>query len=300
MTAPTRRTDAAGLRAVASTGTRSTDPNDIWSHAAEIRRTWLGCALATEPADRDRAERAITRIYARIWRPRPRFEWVDSPAKAMPLVAGLPTLDALYDLARSHRPGPGRPPLASDLAVAVSRLRGGLSAGVGHPDPELTPARKPRSKGNGKDRDKGKDEWPELPPREALGAGVPLGVVLHRGVRNALHTSLIRGFAAPVRAALARHGDPVPVCWYGQQDAFWTGYYDTLRRLGLARYGAEDAEHFDDWITLARCAGWWWPDEDVCVVTDRPAEVHTEAVPGGWHEEVTLARVRYRDGWSLD
>jgi hypothetical protein len=296
MTALARRNDAADLRAVA----RSGNPYDIWSHAVEIRRTWLGCALATEPADRDRAERALTRIYARIWRQRPRFEWVDSPAKAMPLVAGLPTLDALYQLARSHRPGPERPPLASDLAVAVSRLRGGLSAGVGHPDPELTPVRKGKSKGSGKDRDKGRDEWPDLPPREALDAGVPIGVVLHRGVRNALHTSLIRGFAAPVRAALARGGSSVvPVCWYGQQDAFWIGYYDVLRRLGLARYGAEDAEHLDDWITLARSAGWWWPDEDVCVVVDRPAEVHTEAVPGAWNEEVTLAEVRYRDGWNL-
>jgi hypothetical protein len=48
---------------------------------------------------------------------------------------------------------------------------------------------------------------------------------------------------------------------------------------------------------LADSAGWWWPDEDVCVVVDRPAAVRTEAVPGGWNEEVRLEGVRYRDGW---
>jgi hypothetical protein len=285
MTAPARRSDAADRRACARTAT----PYDIWSQAVAIRRTWLGRALATEPADRDRAERSLARIYARMRRPRPRIEWVDSPAKAMPLVAGLPTLDALYRLVRSHRPMPGRPPFACDLAVAVSRLRAALSAGVDHPDPELTPVRKGKSK----------DPWPDLPPLDAIEAGVPLGVVLHRGVRNALHTSLVRGVTSPVRAALARGGEPVPVCWYGQQEAFWIGYYDALRRLGLARYAPEDADHFDDWIALARSAGWWWPDWDVCVVVDRPVEVNTEPVPGGWHEEVRLAPagLRFRDGW---
>jgi hypothetical protein len=288
MTAPARRNDAAVRRASARTAT----PHDIWSQAVAVRRTWLGRALATEPADRDRAERSLARVYARTGRRRPRFEWVDSPAKAMPLVAGLPTLDALYRLVRSHRAAAAPPPVASDLAVVVSRLRAALSLGVDHPDPELTPVRKGRSK----------DQWPDLPSLDALEAGVPLGVVLHRGVRTALHTSLVRGFTIPTRAALeaGRGGEPVPVCWYGQQDAFWIGYYDALRRLGLARYGPEDADHLDDWIALAGSAGWWWPDEDVCVVVDRPAEVSTEPVAGGWHEEVRLAAagVVFRDGWS--
>jgi hypothetical protein len=287
MTAPARRRDAAGSRALAHSGSQY----DIWSQAAAIKRGWLSRALSTEPADRDRAERSIVRIYARARRPRPRFEWVDSPAKAMPLVAGLPTLDALYDRVRSLRQPPGPPPIAGDLAVLVSRLRGALSAGVFHPDPELTPARM------GKSKDKTKDKWPDLPPLDALAAGVPLGVVLHRGIRNTLHTSLVRGYGAHVRAALARDAGPVPVCWYGQLDAFWVGYYDALRRLGLARYASDDADGLDDWAALAESTGWWWPGEEVCVAVDRPAQVTTEPVPGGLFEEVRLTGVRYRDGW---
>jgi hypothetical protein len=283
MTAPARRNDAA-KHPVTS---RSNSAYDLWQEAVQIRQEWLDHGLSTPPADRLTAERSLTAIYARIARPQPRFEWVDSPDKALPLIVGLPTLDELYRWIRDPRP-PGTPPLASDLAMVASRLRGALSAGVVDADPELSPAR----------RGKNKDPWPELPPLEALATGVPLGVVLHQGVRTALHRSLAHGFYLPVRAALASDG-PVPVCWYGQQDASWVAYYDVLHRLGLARYGPDEVDHFGEWAALVRSCGWWWPGEEVCVVVERPETVRTEPVPGAWHGEVRLRHrgVRYRDGW---
>ncbi|RKN53274.1 hypothetical protein [Micromonospora costi] len=196
---------------------------ELWQHADRIRQEWLGHGMSTEPADRSTAERCLTAVYARMSRPRPRFEWVDSPDKALPLIAGWPTLDQLYEWIRDPRPH-GTPPLASDLAMLSSQLRGALSAGVTQTDPELSPMRAGRTR----------EPWPELAPQHALDSGVPLAVVLHQGVRTALHRSLVHGYCLPVRAALASTG-PVPVCWYGQQDASWIAYYDTLHRLGLAR-----------------------------------------------------------------
>ncbi len=259
----------------------------LWQDATKIRREWLDHGLSTQPADRETAEHSLTAIYARISRPRPRFAWVGSPLRAIPLASGLPTLDQLYSWVRGTRLR-GAPPLASDLAMVSSQLRGALSAGLAHADPELSPARK----------GKRNEPWPELPPGQALDDGVPLGVVLHQGIRTALHRSLAQGFRAPVRTALAGHG-PVPVCWYGQHDATWVAYYDVLHRLGLASYRPDDLDHLGRWIALARSCGWWWPGEDVCVVVDRPELVRTEPVPGSWHEEVRLQRhgVRYRDGW---
>ena len=259
----------------------------MWQEAIQIRREWLEQGLSTQPADRQTAEDAITGLYARISRPRPRFQWVDSPHQAIPLVAGLPTLDLLYERIRDPRPQ-GTPPPASDLAMVASQLRGALSARVAHPDPELTPV------GKGKR----KEPWPELPPLEALNAGVPVGVVLHQGIHTALHRSLAHGFRFPVRAALVG-GKTVPVCWYGQHDASWVAYYDALHRLGLAHYRPDELDHLGLWAALARSCGWWWPGEDVCVVVERPELVRTEPVPGTWHGEVRLRRggVRYRDGW---
>ena len=282
MIAPARRNDAA-TPPVASP---STSAHGLWQEAVQIRQEWLDHGLSTRPADRATAERSLTAIYARLSRPQPRFEWVDSPAKALSLVVGGPTLDELYRWIRDPRP-PGAPPLASDLAMIASRLRGALSAGVVHADPELSPPR----------RSKSKDPWPELPPRDAIDSGVPLSVVLHQGVRTALHRSLAHGFSLPIRAALTSEA-PVPVCWYGQQDASWVAYYDVLHRLGLAGCGPDEADHFGDWAALVRSCGWWWPGEDVCVVVERPETVRSEPVPGTWQGEVRLRSARYRDGWQ--
>lgn len=285
MIATARRYDAASLA-----DSRSGKALGLWQEATKIRQEWLDHGLSTQPADRQLAERSLTLIYARVSRPRPRFEWVSSPAQALPLIAGWPTLGELYEWIRDPRKR-GKPPLASDLAAVLSRLRGGLSAGLVHPDPELSPARQKGKKA---------DPWPELPPARALDAGVPLGVLLHQGVRTALHRSLAHGFRAPVRSALA--GDPslVPASWYGQQEASWIAYYDVLHRLGLARYGPDDLDHLGHWADLARSCGWWWAGEDVCVVADRPEAARTEPVPGSWHGEVRLrpGGVRYRDGWQ--
>ncbi|MFI5836595.1 DUF6745 domain-containing protein [Micromonospora sp. NPDC051300] len=275
MSAPARHDEAATL-----------SPTELWQQTVEIRREWLGHALSTQPAERSTVERCLTAVYARASRPRPRFEWVDSPDEARPLVAGWPTLDRLHEWIRDPRPR-GTPPPASDVALVVSRLRGALSEGVTHADPELTPLRAGKTK----------EPWPELPPLPALARGVPLGVVLHQGVRTALHRSLAHGFSLPVRAALAADG-PVPVCWYGQQDASWIAYYDVLRRLGLARYRPDEDAQLDTWADLARSGGWWWPGEDVCVVVDRPEAVRTEPVPEAVHEQIRLRGVRYRDGWE--
>jgi hypothetical protein len=281
MIAPAQRSDAA-TRPVASF---SSSNHGLWLEAARIRQEWLEHGLSTEPADRPPAERGLAGIYARIGRRCPEFVWVDSPYKALPIVDGLPTLDALYQRIRDPRPL-GRPPLASDLAASAAALRGRLSDGVVHADPELTSMR----------QGKKKQPWPELPPRDALERGQPLGVVLHRAVRVALHRSLATGFSLRVRAVLTRTGE-VPACWYGQQDAFWVGYYDALRRIGLAVYGLDDLDHLGEWAALVRSCGWWWPGEDVCVLVDRPGVVHTEPVPGAWHDEVRLRAVEFRDGW---
>ena len=282
MSAHPRRSDVATGSVRPSTGDL-----ELWQQAARIRQEWLAVGLATQPADRATAEHQLTAVYARLGRPRPAFEWVGSPRQAMPLVGDLPTLDDLHRWVRDPLP-PGRPPLAGDLAVLTSRLRWSLSESVVPTDPELVPARR-----GGKN-----DPWPLLPPRTALEQGVPLAVVLHQGVRGALHRSLAHGFAFVVRGVLAR-GGPMPVCWYGQQDVAWVAHYDVLRRLGLARYRPDDVAHLETWAAVARSCGWWWPGESRCVVVERPASVRTEPVPGGLHDEVRLVPggVVHRDGW---
>jgi hypothetical protein len=163
--------------------------------------------------------------------------------------------------------------LASDLAAAVSRLRGTLEENL-EPPPFDRPSPKRKKKG---------DPWPVLPPEVAIEAGIPFQVVLRQSVRDVTWARLAKDLAWPIRAALAA-GRQLPVHWYGQHDAAWIAYLDVIRRLGLARFPRPEEEQFEDWVTLARSCGWWWPANTTCVVVERPATQHS--------------MVTYRDGYT--
>ena len=271
MTAPARRGIAAALL-------------DHWHRAAEARREWLAVGLSTAPRDRDSSEQILTRLYRRHGRSRPRFAWAESPHAGLPLVENIPNHE---DLQRWLRRPEGRPALGMDIAAGWSRLMARLDDDAVHPD--LETARHVRRDGK---------PWPVLPPLEALEAGVPLRVVLRQGVRETLRTALTHSVTLPVRAAL---GPParLPICWYGQQDAPWIAYSETLPRLGLARYATPDTARLDDWAALARATGWWWPGETVCVVVERPVRVGPVALPEDAVARVSAPEVVYRDGRGL-
>lgn len=265
---------------------------DLWRQAVEIRREWLEVGLSTAPADRAAAEHAITQIYARHRRTRPRFIWVQSPRAAVPHLDGLPTHETLRTWITGRRP-PGAPPLAGDIAAGLSRLRSALADDYTEPPRDRPPMKRKKT-----------EPWPALPAAEALAAGLPFLELLRQGVRESLFRSL-SGIYLPTRAALQAQipAAPVPVGWYGHQDASWIAYFDCQRRLGLAP--RRESAAFDTWATLARSAGWWWPAEDRCILVERPAVVAVGPIPGTWHGEVrprwNLDRppIEYRDGWPV-
>ncbi|NUT03153.1 MAG: hypothetical protein HOV76_06710 [Hamadaea sp.] len=227
----------------------------FWKQAADIRDEWLRLGLACGPADRSVARVAITKVYASMGRPQPEFVWVRSPREAQPLVRDLPTLDDLYAWV-SAPPPEADPPLASDLATVVARLRWRMDDRIDTPAFDPKPPK--RKKG---------EPWPEHSVDRALDFGVPFVEILRRHVREELFRQLIRAYAAPAKRSL---GEPSPVCWFGQQESHWIAYYDVWRQLGLADFGpALDAE-LDVWADVARSAGWFWPGEHVCVVAEKP------------------------------
>lgn len=239
----------------------------FWQQAVEIRDEWEAHGTAAGPSDQDAAEQAVSEVYAGLGRARPEFVWVRSPREAQPLVAHLPTLQDLYGWAKSP-PFGRKPPLASDLAVALARLRGRMDDRIATPWFDPKPPK----------REKGK-EWPNLAAGQLLAMGVPFIDVTRRHVRDKLFDVLAHGFYLPGKRKL---GDPSPVCWYGQQEAHWLAYYEVWRRLGLAKYSAELDAELDTWQVIARSSGWFWPDEKRCVISERPVTATT-----------------FADGWSI-
>jgi hypothetical protein len=75
-------------------------------------------------------------------------------------------------------------------------------------------------------------------------------------------------------------------CGYGLHDANWLSFYSFF--LVVCRTG--EVEKLAPLIRLAHHAGWWWPFEGACVLTDRPAELVMKGKK--------LSLVRYADGFG--
>jgi hypothetical protein len=131
---------------------------------------------------------------------------------------------------------------------------------------------------------------------------VRLTEVLDAGVLDPLRQSLRDGLMVPLRARLS-HGFNL-FTWHGQHDAHWVAHFDIRRRLGMGRLRRQDEVQLGLWAQLARSCGWWWPLDEVCVLTERTGAVHTETTPDSQHGEVRLHNasgpaVHYPDGWSV-
>jgi hypothetical protein len=257
---------------------------DRWYRAAELRDDWLRIALSTAPADRERAERAITGLYARLGRARPRFHWVASPRQAVDLLdeppirfGGPPDESALWHVARQ---------LAVEWASLVHRLD--VPAGDTTAPAWWTRERAART----------------LPPAEAFASGASLADLLRVGVRESLRRSVHDGVRDPLRAALAEAvGEPPGLRWHGQHDVPSVAHQDIRRRLRPGLFDPTDDRQLDLWAEVTRSCGWWWPRDGVCVVTERTTVTHTEAAPGALHGEVRThnghdVAIGYADRWG--
>jgi hypothetical protein len=87
----------------------------------------------------------------------------------------------------------------------------------------------------------------------------------------------------------------------GKVDASWVGTYDLYRRVGLVCYRRRHDAMLDLLADVSRACGWWWPHPLVCVVADRPAQLHAQWDAAGElrpHRADGPAIV-WRDGWEL-
>ncbi|WP_433330328.1 DUF6745 domain-containing protein [Spirillospora sp. CA-294931] len=259
--------------------------------AFTLRDEWLGHALSTDPADRPAAEAAIGELYRLIGRKPPRFVWAESPHAA---AAALPPDRKLPDLRDPFAPSRYADwPAATLLATEMAALRRRLDRRAGSKWPRPSWRFGP-----------GLASYPT--PHEALRNGVDLADLLNTVVAGALRVSVLDGIGKPLRTTLTEEvEDPLHFTWYGQHEAYWVAHYDTYRRLRLAApYGPPDDHRLDQWMTLVRSCGWWWPGDEVCVVVERPAAVHTESLPAGREGELRLHNakdkaVQYTDGWGI-
>ncbi|SNR27879.1 DUF6745 domain-containing protein [Actinomadura mexicana] len=153
------------------------------------------------------------------------------------------------------------------------------------------------------------DEWP-LPARfrRLVGrASVELDERVMRGspgldpmIRQLVRMPLTTSARSTIHIALQEPRGRRDA-WYTALCVSWSAHYDAVRRCSGVVFTPEQNRLIDLWATPARSCGWWWPREDVCVVSERPVEIHTEV----WDDEgeVRLHRsdgpaLRFADGWD--
>ncbi|MFG2028063.1 DUF6745 domain-containing protein [Streptomyces sp. NPDC048825] len=258
---------------------------------------WLKYGLSTLPADRPRAEAAVTGLYRLIGEPPPEFVWVPSPAAARKVM--LDHYDSFRPVRLDSAAAPVRGsdwPLAARLATLASELRERMDDRIGQRSSSLI-TRIWGMPGTGSVR--------TMAPEEALAAGIPVRRVVEALVYDALTETLRDSVCAPVRTELLPAAVDSPgLAWYGQHDAAWVAHYDVMARVGLTTYLGGDQDQLGLWVDLARSTGWWWPGEGMCVMAERPTEIHAESQPNGFHGELRLHRddgpaVRFADGAAV-
>jgi hypothetical protein len=81
-------------------------------------------------------------------------------------------------------------------------------------------------------------------------------------------------------------------CGLGLQDSGWLSYYDFLSRLKI-----DDCPTLDGFKKLAHSAGWWWPFEHVCILTEKPISLKRDN-RFRLHSEDAMA-MNFSDGWGI-
>ncbi|WP_210586601.1 DUF6745 domain-containing protein [Streptomyces sp. GESEQ-35] len=256
--------------------------------ARALRDDWLRHGLTTGPSDRARAESAVIDLYRLLGEPPPRFVWVPSPAAAVRVV-----LDDRRSFPRAILRASATDLRKSPVPARLACLAAGLRERM---DGRLR--RDPWAKGW--DTSPRRD-GPGLSPEAVLAAGADRDTVLRAYVDSPLTTSLRDAIRAPLRTALLPT-DAFTLTWHGQHETYWIAPYEIRARLGLVRYLDADAFQLGLWADLARSTGWWWAGDGVCVMAERPTELHTERLGDQGERRLHHAdgpAVRFADGTRL-
>jgi hypothetical protein len=125
----------------------------------------------------------------------------------------------------------------------------------------------------------------------------PLSASLGTSLVNPVYHSLWQLTTGSVGNSVLRD-----VCFWGQYE-WWLAGYLVPHELGIVTYKPDDAAKLHQWAQLALSTGWWWPCKKLCIVSERPSEVHTEI----WDASLGTVRlhnatgpaIQYRDGWKV-
>lgn len=84
--------------------------------------------------------------------------------------------------------------------------------------------------------------------------------------------------------------------FWGAQEAYWISFYLFCEKIGV-KYKPEDSETLHVWADIAKSCTWVYPYENVCLICERPTEIHMNAKQV-LHKEGGPS-VTFKDGFSV-
>ena len=241
------------------------------------RAEWFAIGSSTDPTDRPRAERAITGMYSRIGKTRPRFIHTDSPATAALAIFVLKkwaTDPEIRNTLGSSLESSLRSSLGSSLESSLwSSLESSLRSSLGS------------------------SLWSSLESSLWSSLWSSLGSSLGSSLRSSLGSSLESSLGSSLRSSL---WSSLGSSLRGQEFACWAAYYAFCRDVLGLTYDPQKSTDLDLWCEIVKSCGWWWPFDGFCIVAGRPESVSWEPgrMPERLHSETGPA-LRYRDGWVV-
>ncbi|GAA2910931.1 hypothetical protein Acy02nite_75410 [Actinoplanes cyaneus] len=289
--------------------------------AAAVEDQWLAAAVDTGPGDRAAAEAGVREAYRLVGLPAPeRIYWLGSPragAVAVALLSGELAADpASGELAGDLPPAatPGGPAVGRMAVAASGDLAGDFSAapgpgwvadvvgelrGQGWTPGERAGAsvrRRVRTEPWASARKAavealGSDGWAQL----SAAAGRRSWALVMDLVAGRLRLRLGEDLATDLPGDAGRAARrPVLDAIYGQHDGAWLSTFDAADRLCP---GAELMSGLTGLAAVARHSGWWWANERVAVLTERPRLLARDNV-GRLHRGDGAA-LDFADGYGL-
>jgi hypothetical protein len=131
------------------------------------------------------------------------------------------------------------------------------------------------------------------------------GKLKDSSLRSSLYSSLYSSLDSSLDSSLGSSPEQLYLNYsylWGSYESYWIAFYQVPEQLGIVTYAAEDSRRLGLWADIAQSAGWWWPFEKLCIISERPCEVHVE--PAGDENRVRLhcetgPAMRFRDGWAV-
>ncbi|GAB2702095.1 hypothetical protein GCM10010442_20290 [Kitasatospora kifunensis] len=277
------------------------------ANLAEVTARWRQTATRTGAAERVAAEQGVLACYQAAGLAAPRaLVWFDSPlqaaAAALLLTGGSAAVRA--------RLGEGRAeelfaPVAARLTAAgVRAAAGGAGASV-REEVRTRPWERSRTRAHERLGARG---WASLwsltggelwSQSQALSGRIRSAVaeLLDRSGEQAAEDEQLRAAGEHDAAELLRERVPAAVAAvrlalldavFGQHDAAWLAAQEAAGELDGELAGLAQ---------VARAAGWWWPYEEVVLLTERPTELHRDEA--GRLDRADGPALAYPDGFAL-